>query len=310
MRRNAQQYGWSDVGRAVLRVLAAAVSDRQSWVWRLKLRDVYGSLLDEAIRRAELEQRPSIDILIPLGPGSKKDNVELRYALRSIERHVTGYRRIVVVGAIPAWLRETDRVLPVQWNEASGPKAYRIAAKVSRVFDTLDVTDRLAFWNDDFVTLRGYDIRTLPPYYTGVLARAKTNGYRALLDRTGKALSAANLPQRNYDLHTPILYDRERFLGLTAWWERSRHCGGLVVKSVYGNHYYHETGVVTSDSKLQANWVDRIDVLAARRWVLSYGDAALQHGFGEWLRAHYPDPSPAESTVAAAKRQAGVCARC
>lgn len=47
MRHNAKEYGWRDVARAA----AAAVT--QGIGWRLDITDVYGSLVDEAIRLAE-----------------------------------------------------------------------------------------------------------------------------------------------------------------------------------------------------------------------------------------------------------------
>lgn len=46
MRTNAKEYGWLDVARAA----AAAVT--RGIGWRLDLTDVYGSLVDEAIRRS------------------------------------------------------------------------------------------------------------------------------------------------------------------------------------------------------------------------------------------------------------------
>ena len=47
-----------------------------------------------------------VDIIIPLGTGSKSDNDELRLLLRSIEKNGSGYRRIIVVATeIPSWLQ-------------------------------------------------------------------------------------------------------------------------------------------------------------------------------------------------------------
>jgi hypothetical protein len=46
MRGNAKEYGWLDVGRAAAKALTRGIG------WRLDLADVYGSLVDEAIRRS------------------------------------------------------------------------------------------------------------------------------------------------------------------------------------------------------------------------------------------------------------------
>ena len=47
-----------------------------------------------------------VDIIIPLGTGSKNNNDELRLFLRSIEKNGIGYRKIIVVASeIPNWLQ-------------------------------------------------------------------------------------------------------------------------------------------------------------------------------------------------------------
>jgi hypothetical protein len=46
MRTNAKEYGWLDVARAAAKAVSTGIA------WKLDLTDVYGSLLDEAIRRS------------------------------------------------------------------------------------------------------------------------------------------------------------------------------------------------------------------------------------------------------------------
>ena len=48
MRENAKSYGWSSVTKAAVNAFKNGVA------WRLNLADIYGSLLDEAIRRTEV----------------------------------------------------------------------------------------------------------------------------------------------------------------------------------------------------------------------------------------------------------------
>jgi hypothetical protein len=47
LQENAKRYSWGDVAKAAFSAMTTGL------VWRLDLTDVYGSLLDEAIRRAE-----------------------------------------------------------------------------------------------------------------------------------------------------------------------------------------------------------------------------------------------------------------
>ena len=137
--------------------------------------------------------------------------MELRIALRSIDRHALGLRCVVLIGAVPAWLRETDRLQIVRRDEFQTNKASRISLKVQWAFETLDLTQTVAFWNDDYVMLKPFDIRTIPPIYRGNLWRRPTNGWRRLLNHTAETLHAAGLSQHNYDIHVPILYARDEF---------------------------------------------------------------------------------------------------
>jgi hypothetical protein len=323
MRDSAKHYGWGELARSAAKAVTTGL------VWRINLLDLYGSLLDEAIRRAEKSGPPGpggsspspspsgpggplpIDILLPLGPGSRNNNVELRMAIRSIEQHARRLRRIVVVGAIPDWLRETDRVFPVRRDEFRANKASRISLKVRWAFEHLDLTDTVAFWNDDYLLNRNADLRTIKDTYHGNLRHPHASTpWQRLLEHTGATLAAGGLPTRHYDIHVPILLRRDLFLSLADWWERSRReRPGLVMKSIYGNHHCHATGVVSPDKKLGATWRDRIDSVS-RLWLFSYGDDALKTGLAGWLQQRFPTPSAAETTphlVRGAPPQTIVC---
>lgn len=290
MRTNADAYGWKTLATATARAVLTGLA------WRLNPLDLYGSLVDEAIRRAAAEPvRPPIDIFLPLGPGSQYGNIEIRYAIRSIEQHAIGLRRIVIVGQIPTFLRETDRVQLVSLPEFKCNKASRISLKVKWAFEHLALTDRVAFWNDDYLLLRDFDIRQIPDYYHGDLWRKRKSKWHRLLQHTGEVLKDAGYTARHFDIHIPIIYERSKFLAIADWWERSRRDPqGLVAKSVYGNIHCRGTAAATNDAKVQGEWRKRMDDLARRRWIASYGDGALAAGLGEWMQARWPDASPSE----------------
>lgn len=298
MRRNARVYGWGAVTVAATRAVASGLA------WRLNPLDPYGSLLDEAIRRVETaSEKPAIDIVLPLGPGSRYGDIELRFALRSIREHAEGLRRIVVLGAIPSWLREADAVVPVRLPEFTKTnKAARIALKFRWAFERLDVTDTVAMWNDDYLMLRQQDIRTIPPIYRGQLGRKPIGGWRRLLQHTSEILSEAGYGTRHFDIHVPIVYERQKFLAINDWWERcAKDRIGLVAKSVYGNIHYADTAVKGRDCKLQGDWQRRIETeRVTRRWVISYGDGALAARFADWMAKRYPEPAPWEQAAVVA----------
>ena len=47
------------------------------------------------------------DIIIPLGTGSRFDDIELKFALRSVEKHLSNVRDVYVIGNWPDWLRNS-----------------------------------------------------------------------------------------------------------------------------------------------------------------------------------------------------------
>jgi SAM-dependent methyltransferase len=299
MRDSARGYGWGDLTKAAAKAVTTGLA------LRLNPLDLYGSLLDESIRRTEAApatpkpEAAPIDILLPLGPGSRYGDLELRIALRSIEQYASGLRRVVIVGHAPAWLRETDRVRIVRRKEWKCNKAARISQKVRWAFERLDLTDTIAFWNDDYALTNPVDIRRIPTYYRGQLWRTGRDGWATLLNHTATVLRDAGRPQRHYDIHVPILFEREKFLAINDWWDRSRNDRrGYVMKSIYGNIHCHGTATTTKDCKVKVDWQKRIDRVAKRRWVISYGDAALGTGLDKWLKARYPTPTAAEQPAA------------
>jgi hypothetical protein len=292
MADSAKNYKWGDVAKAVAKAVQSGLA------FRLSPLDPFGTLLNEAIRRAEIAAEP-IDILIPLGPGSRYKNIEVRYAIRSIEKYATGWRRIYIVGTIPEFLQETDRVKLIPRGEYKHNKGTRISRKVLWVFERLPVTERVAFWNDDYLLISAVDVRTIPAYYRGTLKRDPTRGgwYRTL-NGTAEALAEANLPTRHYDIHVPMILEREKFKSLGDWWRRSRKAPamGYVMKSIYGNHFCEGVAATTRDSKMQSAWsAERIaDMRARGRWLISYGDGALRAGMGQWMADEFPVASSAE----------------
>lgn len=306
IRANLVHYRWGELAAIAARALGHRLT------WRLDLSDVIGSLIDEAIRLAEHAQLsvvssqlptdngPPIDILIPLGAGSRHDDLELRYALRSIHAHATGVRCVWIVGRIPPWLHETDSLRLVPREEIDAPKASRISTKIEWACGNLDLTERFAFWNDDYLLVQDLDVRTIPAWYHGDLFRGQdSEGWQRLLNHTGEAMQAAGRPAKHYDIHVPMLIERQKYLALADWWARSRTDpdGGFTMKSVYGNHYCDAAAVPYEDAKLADKWPTRIDSLAVERPVISYGNPALEAGFGHWMRTRFPVAHAAEQIV-------------
>jgi hypothetical protein len=238
-----------------------------------------------------------MDILIPLGTGSAFDNLELRFALRSIERYAAGVDRVFVIGDFnPGFL--SSRVIYREEEPISGVpgnKEARIGQKVRWAFESTDISDNIAFWNDDFILTRPCSLSAIPYYQRGNLAdaallhphAAHANALRATAD----ALAEHGKNTLSYELHCPIVYNRTKFLLLNDLWDKSaRLAYGLGVKSIYSNYWLPTPGPFLADSKIFA-----FDEAAKEKinnaWVYSYSD----HGFESGLRHHLEQTFPEKS---------------
>jgi len=240
------------------------------------------------------------DILLPLGDGSRHGNVELRFALRSIERHCRGYSKIVVVGIDPGFLAPHPRLKFVPRSDFPGNKEARIAQKLAWAFEHAVETGYAVLWNDDYVIQRRVDVRRLPFYHGLSLpeSAARHNGgrYKRSLSLTAEFLENAGRPAWNYDLHLPMIFNRERFLALDHWWRVSRRSScGLVVKSIYANVHLDAPGPQTTDCKLRWCRDGSFRARIARRWCYSYSDESLDSGLRAHLEAEFPRRSEFEA---------------
>ncbi len=287
MKLSSKNYGWGDVARAIRKAI------ENKLIYKLNPLDPFGSLLNEAIRIAI--KKELIDIIIPLGNGSKYNNIEICIALRSIEKNAIGYRRIFIIGKIPEFLIENDVVKLISLNEFNCGKEARISQKFIWAFNNLDTTDRVALWNDDYVLLQETDIRNIDNYYKGSLLRSNNKGYSKRLNATHDYLIRNKLPTLNYDCHVPIIYEKEKFLSIMNQWNDSKNNGGFTAKSIYGNNFCQNKNERIKDVKLGKGWSKQFNkILKNKRWLISYGDNALNNGLKEKLLELFPNKSSYE----------------
>lgn len=296
MKNSAKNYGWGDISLAVINAIKIGIA------FRLSILDPYGSLLDEAIRLAkdaeDIVKKKLIDIVIPLGTASKYKNIEIKMALRSIERYLIGYRKIIIISPqIPKFFYENDRLQLVQKKEDKCNKQSRVQRKIQWAIENLDITDDFAYWNDDFLVLKPFDVRYIPNYISGNISLAKQNsGWRESKRRTGQILKDSGKTIYNFDIHVPLIFNKEKHLQIKEWWWKPSSTTPLM-RSLYGNNFCENNIQQLRDIKLQQKWTKAINnILSGDRWVISYGDGALKTGFGQWMQTFFPVPSSFEQT--------------
>lgn len=166
-----------------------------------------------------------MDILIALGTGSKAQDIELKYALRGIEKHLLGYKNVILVGTKPNWIKNIDYI-PAE--DIPGKKQFSIFRKI--MMGSEGSTYNFAFWNDDHFLLKDLAIEDIKFWYEKEMDYWK----KLAIGQYQKAvINTMELPGvNNYytDIHFPIIYNRGKFEKLQDLeWGKKEY----VIKSAY-----------------------------------------------------------------------------
>ena len=180
--------------------------------------------------------RNMIDVVYPLGDGSRWGNNELRFSLRSLQRHLRDLGRVFVVGRRPAWLVEAVHI-PMEDVHRHNKDANLIDKVLAACW--AGVSERFLRLSDDQCLLRPVAARDLKAYHLGPLDE-KRGGFwgfgkwKRRLRRTYGLLLHEGLPTLHYDSHIPMLYQRERFVQVMSRWPY-REGLGYCINTLYFN---------------------------------------------------------------------------
>ncbi len=100
-----------------------------------------------------------IDILYPIGKGSVMNNDELRYSLRSVEKHLKNFRNVYIIGQKPDFLKD---VVHIPHEDIDRSKETNIYKKILRGCQDETISDQFLFMNDDHFFLEDIDAPTFP----------------------------------------------------------------------------------------------------------------------------------------------------
>jgi hypothetical protein len=161
----------------------------------------------------------------------KGENEELRYSIRSIEKHFPGHR-IVVVGYKPSWY--CGEFLEI---EDIGSKFTNIFNAMKYVTENKNISSNFIFMNDDFFLLK--PISRMPKLHGGSLLD-KINKYKdlsgplgtyvMLLSKTYKSLVRIGITNPvDYDIHVPMHFNKKKLSSVID--------GKTLPRSVYGNMF-------------------------------------------------------------------------
>jgi hypothetical protein len=225
-----------------------------------------------------------IDIVIPLGVGSVggRDD-ELRLCLRSIEKYAQGIRWVWVIGHKPFWFVSTERYRHAAVEEFPATREGRSSRKVRWAFESLPLTNTIALWADDYVMTRPMDVSQARNYSNGDLHFERDCRWAVTRERTKEALHAAGYTTKNYELHFPIWFEREKYLSLGGWIDGDYH-----IRSVYGNMFCADCTKKRPDLKIHEPTRQRMGFAFRKFGLFSYDDHAVECGIISQIAKRLP----------------------
>lgn len=204
-----------------------------------------------------------IDVLYILrnAPSSNNDD-EIRYSLRSLDKFCPDVSRVFLTGGMPKFIDER-KVLYTPADDIGVP-AINHWHKVKETIERTDISDDFILMYDDVFFVKESPLSAYPLFYRGELTKEKNenNLYALTLYATRKLLEQMKKQTLDFCLHTPIRYNREKFLSMTPFFEKLiNETPALSVRSFYGNGFADSEKVFREDIKIRSSLEKVEDVI-------------------------------------------------
>lgn len=233
-----------------------------------------------------------MDIIIPLGPQTRWQDNELRFALRSIEKYLTGYRDIYIVGKKRDWLTGV-RYLDGEEAINTEVKQRCIFKKILTAAKTDEVSEKFIKWHDDHYLLKPLDVSEIKNWYYGdlkMLAKKAEGIYHRVVVNSHKYLKDKGWTDFNFDIHVPIVFEKSKFTQLENENWNQEH----IIKSLYCNKFGVEKEEM-QDVKFGRPFRDsEIRSVINGRMFFSISENGTNGAIKQVLQELYPDSSKYE----------------
>lgn len=191
-----------------------------------------------------------ISIVYPFGTASRFNNNELRFSLRSIEKYLKNYSSVFVIGeTLPDWI---TNVTHIKSGDKTSISDTNIMHKITLACQTPEISDNFLMVHDDHYLLQDYDAETFPYFYSssidGFLKHRVSDSYARRVKNTLNYLQAKGLPTLFFDVHTPIIFNKLKFLQYVTNGPDWTPPNTYTIKSIYANSLGIE-GVHQVDNK-------------------------------------------------------------
>jgi uncharacterized HAD superfamily protein/hypoxanthine phosphoribosyltransferase len=239
-----------------------------------------------------------VDVVYPLGTGSRWGDNELRYSLRSLEKFFPNLGRVFIVGHKPAWLTGVIHI-PFADSFRKNKDANLIAKVLAACEHPAELTKKFLRLSDDQLFLKTVRFEEMTPLHLGDLAgrdeKYFSGSWKKKLKATRDHLQANGFGAIHFDAHAPAPYDRESFtrvMGEHPWRETP-----MTIGTLYFNTARIPGRRNTGQKATLEHPVNDIEAIRARladASFLGYSDAGLTPALKKFLVEAFPEPSKFE----------------
>jgi len=241
----------------------------------------------------------TIDIVYKLGSGSKSDDRELRYSLRSLS-NFKELGKVFVVGFKPRWLQGVIHIPALDLHPAN--KDCNLINKLILACHHPELSERFLNMSDDQVFLKELDLSSfLVPFYDSEVVKQlqaeRLSRWKRRVKNTLEALILQNLPSYCYEAHIPTLinkFDYSHTVGKFNYSDVPGMCGNtLYYNFLRVNGREFDKSYILKLEEAQTS-IEKLESLCNQKTHLSYSEAATNEQLFDFLQKKFPNQSKYE----------------
>jgi hypothetical protein len=177
---------------------------------------------------------------------TQDDGKELKYCLRSLENIKNWNGNLYMIGDLPSWINKSEIKHVIPSKRMTNPYL-DVANKIYECFINPELPDNFIFMNDDIyitepISVSAYNSGNIPDVITGM--------HKSSLYRTKIWLRKNGYNTLNYDTHTPMVINKEKWLKIYEVNKSNQQF--MQWRSLYGNINGIESEFMT-DKKTRTN---------------------------------------------------------
>lgn len=234
-----------------------------------------------------------MDLVYIVGLDDKHNHLELRYSLRSMEMHLDKISNLILVGECPSFLKDFFHI--PAWDPYKYNPARNIYEKILAACRDERVSKNFLLCSDDYFILKDFITDSFPFFYASDLETessllSPTGTYKSHIDNTLALLKGKGLPTKYFNVHAPMIVDKELFSMIMPefHWSIKK---GYISKSLYCNAA-GITGTPGTDIKI---YTPKTKTAIQRKLkeapYFSTNEFSINDPMKELLEELYPDPS-------------------